>query len=274
MHGAFVPAAAARLSTRVSTSAAAAAAPASTASSFLSSLRPRRARAAAATPRVRTAHGTVPAMGLFDAIKSAGASMLSQAEPMQVPDKHRVLGTPLKDDGTWASKGYGTAYFAGGCFWGVEKLFWTTPGVVSTAVGYQGGEVENPTYRGVCTGGTGHTEVVKVVYDPVATSYTKLLNVFWSSHDPTTANRQGNDVGTQYRSAIFYTTPEQKAEAERTMAHFNECAKGKRNGATTEIKDAEKEPFYFAEAYHQQYLDANPGGYCPSHGTGLYIPVE
>lgn len=194
--------------------------------------------------------------------------------PPPQPDKHRVLGNPLKDDGTWTAKGYGTAYFAGGCFWGLEKTFWTTPGVVSTAVGYQGGEVENPTYRGVCTGGTGHTEVVKVVFDSAATSYTNLLNVFWSSHNPTTANRQGNDVGTQYRSAIFYTTPEQKADAERTMAHFNACAKGKLNGATTEIKDAETEPFYFAEAYHQQYLDANPGGYCPSHGTGLYTPVE
>lgn len=190
------------------------------------------------------------------------------------PAKHRVLGSPLKDDGTWASKGYETAYFAGGCFWGLEKTFWTTPGVVSTAVGYQGGEVENPTYRGVCTGGTGHTEVVKVVFDTAVTSYTKMCNVFWAAHDPTTANRQGNDVGTQYRSAIFYTSAAQKAEAERTMAHFNECAKGRRNGATTEIEDAAAKPFYYAEAYHQQYLDANPGGYCPSHGTGLYTPVD
>lgn len=270
MHAAFTHSAAVvRLTSGLPTAVT------STSSPFLSSLRAPRSVAVAPLPTRRAVVTTsAPVMGLFDAIKNASASMLSQSEPMQVPDKHRVLGTPLKDDGTWAAKGYETAYFAGGCFWGLEKTFWTTPGVVSTAVGYQGGEIENPTYRGVCTGGTGHTEVVKVVFDTAATSFTKMCNVFWSSHDPTTANRQGNDVGTQYRSAIFYTSPAQKAEAERTMGHFNECAKGRRNGATTEIKDAEAASFYFAEAYHQQYLDANPGGYCPSHGTGLYTPVE
>jgi peptide-methionine (S)-S-oxide reductase len=190
---------------------------------------------------------------------------------MRVPDRHEVLGTPLQapyPDGTEVAE------FALGCFWGAEKNFWQTPGVVSTSVGYEGGFTPNPTYEEVCSGRTGHGESVRVVFDPAKVSYGELLKVFWESHDPTQGMRQGNDVGTQYRSAIFYKSPEQEAEAEASRAAYQKRLTEAGYGEiTTEIVPAGT--FYFAEDYHQQYLsDAkNPYGYCPDHGTGVSCPI-
>jgi peptide-methionine (S)-S-oxide reductase len=166
------------------------------------------------------------------------------------------------------------AYFAMGCFWGAERLFWRVPGVYSTAVGYQGGFTPNPTYEETCSGLTGHTEAVQVVYDPTKVAYADLLKVFWENHDPTQGNRQGNDVGTQYRSAIFAMTDEQLAEAIASREAFQPVVTKARRGAiTTEI--AKAGPFYYAEDYHQQYLsDAkNPGGYCNHGPNGMTCPV-
>ncbi len=190
---------------------------------------------------------------------------------MRVPDRHEVLGTPVAPP---YPPGTEIAEFALGCFWGAEKNFWQTTGVVSTAVGYEGGFTPNPTYEEVCSGRTGHAESVRVVFDPARVSYPELLKVFWESHDPTQGMRQGNDVGTQYRSAIFYRSPQQQAEAEESRANYqkrlNEAGYGE---ISTEIVPAGE--FYFAEDYHQQYLsDAkNPYGYCPDHGTGVTCPV-
>jgi peptide-methionine (S)-S-oxide reductase len=166
------------------------------------------------------------------------------------------------------------AEFALGCFWGAEKNFWQTPGVVSTAVGYEGGYTPNPSYEEVCTGRTGHAEAVRVVFDPARISYPELLKVFWESHDPTQGMRQGNDVGTQYRSAIFYQSPEQEAEARESLAAYQKRLTEAGYGQiTTEIAPAPG--FYFAEDYHQQYLSSNknPYGYCPDHGTGVSCPI-
>jgi peptide-methionine (S)-S-oxide reductase len=190
---------------------------------------------------------------------------------MPVPERHEVLGTPLRPP---YPAGTQVAEFALGCFWGEEKTFWNTPGVVSTAVGYEGGFTPNPTYEEVCSGRTGHAETVRVVYDPAKVSYPELLRVFWESHDPTQGMRQGNDIGSQYRSAIFYHTPEQKAEAEESRAGFQKRLSDAGYGEiTTEIVPAGE--FYFAEDYHQQYLSdtKNPYGYCPDHGTGVSCPV-
>ena len=190
---------------------------------------------------------------------------------MRVPARHEVLGTPLAPP---YPPGTEIAEFALGCFWGAEKNFWQTPGVVSTAVGYEGGYTPNPSYEEVCTGRTGHAEAVRVVFDPARISYPELLKVFWESHDPTQGMRQGSDVGTQYRSAIFYQSPEQEAEARESLAAYQKRLTEAGYGQiTTEIAPAPG--FYFAEDYHQQYLSSNknPYGYCPDHGTGVSCPI-
>jgi len=164
------------------------------------------------------------------------------------------------------------AQFGLGCFWGAERVFWQLDGVYATAVGYAGGATPNPTYEEVCSGRTGHAEVVLVAYDPKKISYERLLRAFWESHDPTQGMRQGNDVGTQYRSAIYWTTPAQQKAAEASRdAYANALAKASRGAITTEIKQAGE--FYYAEDYHQQYLAKNPGGYCGLGGTGVSCPV-
>jgi len=190
---------------------------------------------------------------------------------MPVPERHEVLGTALRPP---YPAGTQVAEFALGCFWGAERTFWRTPGVVSTSVGYEGGFTPNPTYEEVCSGRTGQAEAVRVVFDPAKVSYSELLRIFWESHDPTQGMRQGNDFGTQYRSAIFYHSPQQQAEAEASLAAYQKRLTEAGYGEiTTEIVPASE--FYFAEDYHQQYLsDAkNPYGYCPDHGTGVSCPV-
>jgi peptide-methionine (S)-S-oxide reductase len=164
------------------------------------------------------------------------------------------------------------AQFGMGCFWGAERMFWTLPGVVSTAVGYAGGMTPNPTYQEVCSGRTGHAEIVRVVYDPSRISYDDLLKVFWEGHDPTQGMRQGNDIGTQYRSAIYAYDQAQKDAAEKSRWMYQEALKKNGHGEIrTEISDAPE--FYFAEDYHQQYLSKNPNGYCGHGGTGVSCPI-
>jgi peptide-methionine (S)-S-oxide reductase len=202
---------------------------------------------------------------------SAENALPGRSEQMPVPAQHEVLGTPLRPH---YPAGTEIAEFALGCFWGAEKTFWQTPGVVSTAVGYEGGFTPNPTYEEVCSGRTGHAESVRVVYDPAKITYADLLKVFWESHDPTQGMRQGNDIGSQYRSAIFYHTPRQQATAEESLAAYQKRLTDAGYGQiTTEIVPAGE--FYFAEDYHQQYLSAgkNPNGYCPDHGTGVSCPI-
>jgi peptide-methionine (S)-S-oxide reductase len=192
-----------------------------------------------------------------------------RAEPLSIPERHFVNGHPLA--GPYPA-GFEKAVFGLGCFWGAERVFWQVPGVWVTAVGYAGGSTPNPTYEEVCGGRTGHTEAVLVVYDPAVTSYDALLKVFWESHDPTQGMRQGNDVGTQYRSAIYTYSPEQRRAAEATRAAYQPRLETARYGViSTEIADAP--PFYFAEGYHQQYLAKNPHGYCGLGGTGIACPV-
>lgn len=184
-------------------------------------------------------------------------------------DTHHVLGTPLKAPFPAHLE---TAVFGMGCFWGAERVFWQTPGVYTTAVGYAGGYTPNPTYEETCSGKTGHTEAVLVVFDPAQVSYEELLKRFWENHDPTQGNRQGNDVGTQYRSAIYTTTPEQAAAVEASKAVFGERLLDARYGPiTTEI--APLGEFYYAEDYHQQYLSKVPNGYCGLGGTGVSCPI-
>jgi peptide-methionine (S)-S-oxide reductase len=188
---------------------------------------------------------------------------------MVVPARHEVLGTPLEGP---FPENLETAVFGLGCFWGAERLFWQTPGVYTTAVGYAGGYTPNPTYEEVCSGSTGHTEAVLVVYDPEKVSYDELLRVFWEGHDPTQGMRQGNDVGTQYRSAVYWTSDAQREAAEKSAAAYSERLGEKGYGdVSTEI--AEAGPFYYAEDYHQQYLAKNPNGYCGLGGTGVSCPV-
>ena len=195
---------------------------------------------------------------------------LAGREPeMVVPERHLVLGTPLRAQ---SLDGYERAIFAMGCFWGAERKFWGAEGVYSTAVGYSGGYTPNPTYEEVCSGRTGHAEVVLVVFDPAKTTYEKLLSIFWENHDPTQGMRQGNDSGTQYRSAIYTTTPGQQAAAERSREEYQAALDAAGYGQiTTEITPAG--PFYYAEDYHQQYLERNPGGYCGLGGTGVACQV-
>jgi peptide-methionine (S)-S-oxide reductase len=189
--------------------------------------------------------------------------------PFRVPKTHAVLGTPI--EGPYPD-GLEVAVFGTGCFWGTEEIFWQVPGVWSTAVGYAGGVTPNPTYDEVCSGGTGHTEVVQVVFDPAKVSYLDLLKVFWETHDPTQGFRQGNDMGTQYRSAIYYTTDEQKQAAEDTRARYAPKLREIGYGdITTEIVAAG--PFFFAEDYHQQYLHKNPHGYRCHSSTGISLPA-
>lgn len=181
------------------------------------------------------------------------------------PGKHTVLGTPLT--GPWPA-GSQVLHVAMGCFWGAEKLFWQLPGVVNTAVGYMGGTVAEPTYRQVCNGNTGHAEVVRIVFDPNQVTLSQLLTVFWENHDPTQGNRQGNDIGEQYRSAIFYADALQEEAARASAAAYApRLAAAGYGPITTQIAPATE--FWLAEDYHQQYLDKNPAGYCPVHATGV-----
>jgi peptide-methionine (S)-S-oxide reductase len=192
-----------------------------------------------------------------------------RSEVMPVATRHLVLGAPLAPP---YPEGTEIAEFALGCFWGAERKFWQTPGVVSTAVGYAGGYTPNPTYEEVCTGLTGHAEVVRVVFDPTEVSYEELLKVFWEAHDPTQGMRQGNDVGTQYRSAIYTKSPQQeKAALASKEAYQDVLSQAGYRAITTEIVPVGD--FYFAEDYHQQYLFRNPNGYCGLGGTGVSCPV-
>jgi peptide-methionine (S)-S-oxide reductase len=188
---------------------------------------------------------------------------------MPVPEAHFVNGNRISAP---FPAGLETAVFGMGCFWGAERKFWQAPGVYSTAVGYAGGVTPNPTYREVCSGMTGHTEVVLVVFDPAKTSYDTMLRLFWENHDPTQGMRQGNDVGTQYRSAIYTFSPEQRQAAEASRDAYQQRLSAAGYGPiTTELADAP--PFYYAEEYHQQYLEKNPDGYCGIGGTGVTCPV-
>ncbi|HZN72638.1 MAG TPA: peptide-methionine (S)-S-oxide reductase MsrA [Micromonosporaceae bacterium] len=189
--------------------------------------------------------------------------------PMPVPARHAVLGTPLR--GPWPA-GLEVAVFGMGCFWGAERLYWKLPGVYSTAVGYAGGITPNPTYEETCTGLTGHTEAVQVVYDPSVVSYEQLLKVFWENHDPTQGMRQGNDIGTQYRSAIYTTTADQLEAAEGSRSAFGPVVEKAGYGdITTEIRPLAD--FYYAEDYHQQYLERNKNGYCGIGPNGMTCPI-
>ncbi|MFF8607379.1 peptide-methionine (S)-S-oxide reductase MsrA [Streptomyces sp. NPDC015346] len=188
-----------------------------------------------------------------------------------VPDRHTVLGNPLLGP---YPEGLEIADFGLGCFWGAERKFWQTEGVWTTLVGYQGGFTPNPVYEEVCSGLTGHTEAVRVVFDPKTVSYERLLKLFWESHDPTQGFRQGNDVGTQYRSAIYTHSPAQAESAETSRAAYQKVLTASGHSTiTTEILPAEGRTFYPAEAYHQQYLDKNPAGYCGIGGTGVSCPI-
>ncbi|HNY45826.1 MAG TPA: peptide-methionine (S)-S-oxide reductase MsrA [Casimicrobium sp.] len=217
-------------------------------------------------------------MGLFgksSSLVSAASALPGRTMSMPVPDAHFVNGHPIKAP---FPEGLQTAQFAMGCFWGAERAFWELPGVFSTAVGYAGGFTPNPTYQETCSGQTGHTEMVLVVYDPAAISYARLLKEFWEAHDPTQGMRQGNDVGSQYRSAIYCYTAEQRETAEATRAQFQSALTARGYGAiTTEIRggkaDETTPDFFYAEAYHQQYLAKNPGGYCGLAGTGASCPL-
>jgi|SRR5579862_536396 len=203
------------------------------------------------------------------AMPTPAEALPGRARAMPVPAGHFAHHRPIK--GPFPA-GLEQAIFGLGCFWGAERLFWKLPGVFTTAVGYSGGLTPNPTYEEVCSGQTGHTEVVLVVYDPKAIGYAALLKVFWEAHDPTQGMRQGNDVGTQYRSAIYTTTPAQRREAEQSRAEYERMLKRAGFTAiTTEIADAP--PFYYAEDYHQQYLAKNPNGYCGLAGTGVSCAI-
>jgi peptide-methionine (S)-S-oxide reductase len=197
-----------------------------------------------------------------------GEALPGREEGLKVPATHYVTGGPLvPNDATLAQ-----AMFGMGCFWGAEKMFWETPGVVSTNVGYAGGFTPNPAYEEVCSGGTGHTEVVRVFFDPAKVSYDELLRVFWEGHDPTQGMRQGNDVGTQYRSAAYYFDEAQRAAIEVSRAAYQERLRAAGYAEiTTDVQPAPT--FYFAESYHQQYLAKNPGGYCGHGGTGVSCPI-
>jgi peptide-methionine (S)-S-oxide reductase len=191
-------------------------------------------------------------------------------EPIAVPERHDVLGTPIAPP---FPEGMETALFGMGCFWGAERIFWQAEGVYTTAVGYAGGFTPNPTYEEVCTGRTGHNEVVLVVFDPSVTSYEAMLRLFWEGHDPTQGMRQGNDAGTQYRSGVYVHSDAQREAAERSRTAYQQRLASAGYGAiTTEILPAPD--FYYAEPYHQQYLAKNPMGYCGLGGTGVSCPVR
>jgi peptide-methionine (S)-S-oxide reductase len=212
-------------------------------------------------------------MGLFTRHKlempSPEDALPGRSQPMAVPERHFVNGNPITPP---FPTGFHTAVFGMGCFWGAERIFWRTPGVFTTAAGYAGGYTPNPTYEEVCSGRTGHAEVVLVVFDPSVISFEQLLRAFWEGHDPTQGMRQGNDVGTQYRSAIHVADDAQRAIAEASRDIYQKELSAAGHGAiTTEIAAAG--PFYYAEGYHQQYLGKNPNGYCGLGGTGVSCPV-
>ena len=210
-------------------------------------------------------------MAIADKLRlpSAAEALPGRAGPIPTEQAHFVNGTSLKGP---YPEGAELAQFALGCFWGAERLFWKIPGVITTAVGYAGGATPNPTYEEVCSGRTGHAEVVLVVFDPKKVTYEQLLKTFWESHDPTQGMRQGNDIGTQYRSAIYTYSEAQQRAAEASKAAYGKCL-GERGlpGISTEIAPAPA--FYFAEGYHQQYLAKNPAGYCGLGGTGVVCPA-
>ena len=199
----------------------------------------------------------------------SGEALPGRPDPIPTETSHFVNGTPLKGP---YPKGAELAQFGLGCFWGAERLFWKLPGVITTAVGYSGGHTPNPTYEEVCSGRTGHTEAVLVVYDPKVISYDALLKTFWESHDPTQGMRQGNDVGIQYRSALYtYSDAQERAAYASRDAYAKALAERGMPAITTEIREAPE--FYFAEGYHQQYLAKNPAGYCGLGGTGVVCPI-
>ena len=212
-------------------------------------------------------------MGLFSTTKARmpdpERAPRGREQRMAVPARHEVLGTPLEPP---FPEGAELALFGMGCFWGAERIFWQAPGVISTSVGYAGGYTPNPTYEEVCSGRTGHNEAVRVVFDPSATSYEALLKLFWEGHDPTQGMRQGNDVGSQYRSGVYTYSDAQREAAEASReAYGRRLAEAGRGAITTEITDAPD--FYYAEDYHQQYLAKVPNGYCGLGGTGVSCPV-
>jgi peptide-methionine (S)-S-oxide reductase len=202
----------------------------------------------------------------------SASALPGRERAMDVPALHEVLKTPLRPP---FPEGIEQAAFGMGCFWGEEQVFWQAPGVYSTAVGYAGGFTPNPTYEEVCSGRTGHTEAVLVAFDPAAISYERLLKLFWEGHDPTQGMRQGNDVGSQYRSAIYWENESQRAAAEASRDAYQQVLTAAGHGEiTTEIAEGDPlHPFYYAEDYHQQYLAKNPGGYCGVGGTGVSCPV-
>ncbi len=207
--------------------------------------------------------------GKTRALPTADQALPGRDHAMPVPAAHHVNGHPLRPP---FPGGLETAVFAMGCFWGAERKFWQVPGVYSTAVGYVAGHTRNPTYEEVCSGLTGHAEAVLVVFDPKVVGYADLLRLFWENHDPTQGMRQGNDVGTQYRSGIYVASPGQRAPAEASRTAYQAAlANAGRGTITTEILDAPS--FYYAEGYHQQYLAKNPGGYCGLGGTGVACPA-
>jgi peptide-methionine (S)-S-oxide reductase len=206
----------------------------------------------------------------------AATALPGREEAMGVPDRHEVLGSPLRVSGMGGGdlipEGIEQAIFAMGCFWGAERVFWQAPGVYTTAVGYAGGHTPNPTYEEVCSGRTGHAEAVLVAFDTASSSFADMLKLFWEGHDPTQGMRQGNDIGTQYRSAILFQNDSQHRQAEDSLAAYQRVLSAAGHGQiTTEVAPAG--PFYYAEPYHQQYLAKNPGGYCGLGGTGVSCPV-
>jgi peptide-methionine (S)-S-oxide reductase len=203
-------------------------------------------------------------------VPSPEEALPGRDEPMPVPERHYVNGNPLAPP---FPAGLEQAVFGMGCFWGAERTFWQAPGVFTTAVGYGGGYTPNPSYEEVCSGRTGHAEVVLVVFDPEVTSYEEMLRIFWEGHDPTQGMRQGNDIGTQYRSAIYAFSDAQREAAEVSRERYQQALTAKGYGdITTELADAP--PFYYAEPYHQQYLAKNPNGYCGIGGTGVACPAR
>ena len=210
-------------------------------------------------------------MSLFNPLRPKPESLASESPPTAPTTSahHHVSGIPLSPPFPSTMQ---EAIFAMGCFWGVERLFWQTPGVHVTSVGYAGGTTPNPTYTEVCTGKTGHTEVVRIIFDPSQISFPSLLRLFWENHNPTQGMRQGNDIGSQYRSAIYTTTETQLAQASSSHKQYSSSlASSSHPPITTEIKPAP--PFYYAEDYHQQYLSKNPSGYCNLQGTGVLCPL-
>lgn len=202
-------------------------------------------------------------------LPTPGEALDGRPDPIPTAQMHAVFNRPLREP---VPEGMEEAIFAMGCFWGVERLFWNIDGVVNTAAGYAGGYTPNPTYQEVCSGQTGHAEAVRVIFDPLKVSYSELLRVFWEEHDPTQGMRQGNDRGTQYRSAIFYTSGAQQKDAELTNQSYNDRLQAEGHGpTTTELLPAGE--FYFAEEDHQQYLYKNPNGYCGLKGTGVSCPM-